>query len=168
MRSRLASKREGPIWLGLSDTVRSTRPYRGLDGVWSMVARTAFTQLRYSWALLVGTVLALFALHLLPVLGVLAAPLHRDAAILGWSAAAWALQAISFAPTLALYGRHPLWGFALPLAGALYTAMTVDSALQHRRGEGARWKSRRGAGGSGTNASDEASPPRGGETEPTR
>jgi hypothetical protein len=30
----------------------------------------------------------------------------------------------------------------LPLAAALYAAMTVDSAIQHRRGVGGRWKGR--------------------------
>ncbi len=153
-------KREAPIWLGLTDSVESTRPYGGLDGVWAMVSRTAFTQLRHSWFLLVATVVALLAIYLLPVLGVLAAPLHRDATVLGLSAAAWGLQALSFAPTLALYGRHPLLGFALPLAGALYTAMTIDSALQHRRGTGAMWKSRSGGGA----ATGPASGARGGET----
>lgn len=144
----LASRvqREGPIWLGLSDSVRSTRPYGGLGGVWSMVARTAFTQLRRSWALLAATVVAMVWIYLLPVLLVLSVPLHRDPVTFSWAAAAWGLQALSFAPTLALYGRHPLWGFALPAAGLLYTGMTIDSALQHRRGRGAMWKERSDAG----------------------
>ncbi|HXX48255.1 MAG TPA: hypothetical protein VEN47_08510, partial [Myxococcota bacterium] len=66
------------------------------------------------------------------------------AAALG--AAAWSLAAASFAPTLALYGRSPAWGFALPLAGALYTGMTVDSARRHASRRGAVWKGRAGAG----------------------
>ena len=60
--------------------------------------------------------------------------------------AAWILMAASFVPVLALYGRAPAWGFALPVAGALYAAMTFDSALRHRRAEGASWKGRAGAG----------------------
>lgn len=139
-------KREAPIWLGLSETARSIRPYGGLSGVWEMVARSAFTQLRHSWALLLLTVIAMFWLYLVPPLLVLSAPWHRDTAALALGIGAWALQALSFAPTLALYGRHPIWGFSLPLAGALYTAMTVDSALRHRRGQGAVWKNRAQAG----------------------
>jgi hypothetical protein len=30
----------------------------------------------------------------------------------------------------------------LPLTAAFYTAMTIDSALQYRRGNGGRWKGR--------------------------
>jgi hypothetical protein len=56
------------------------------------------------------------------------------------------LQARSFAPTLALYDRSAWWGLALPVAGALYAAMTVDSARRHFRREGALWKGRPGAG----------------------
>ena len=141
-----ALKRGGRVWLGLSATERSIRPYRGLGEVWKMVARSAFTQLRHSWLLLAGTVAGLTLLYLLPPLLVLAWPLHRDAAAAAVATAAWALMAASFAPTLALYERAPGWGFALPLAGALYTAMTVDSARRHARREGATWKGRAGAG----------------------
>lgn len=139
-------KREGSIWLGLSDTVRSVRPYQGLAGVWEMVARTAFTQLRNSWVLLGLTVLAMLWLYVAPVLLVLAAPWHQDTATLALAAATWGLQSLSFAPTLALYDRHPGWGFTLPLAGLLYTGMTIDSGLRHRRGRGAVWKDRAAAG----------------------
>ncbi len=111
-----------------------------------MVARTAFTQLRHSWVLLGLTVIAMLWLYLAPPLLLLATPWHRDGVAAALAAAAWVLQSLSFAPTLALYGRHPLWGFSLPLAGALYTAMTVDSAFRHRRGKGALWKERTEAG----------------------
>ena len=111
-----------------------------------MVARTAFTQLRHSWLLLALTVVAMLWLYLAPPLLLLSAPWHQDGGAAVMAAAAWVLQALSFTPTLALYGRHPLWGFSLPLAGVFFTAMTVDSALRHRRGEGATWKERAGAG----------------------
>ncbi|MEM7654437.1 MAG: glycosyltransferase, partial [Pseudomonadota bacterium] len=41
-------KQQGPIWLGLTSSARSLRPYDGLGDVWKMVARTAYTQLNYS------------------------------------------------------------------------------------------------------------------------
>jgi hypothetical protein len=56
------------------------------------------------------------------------------------------LRAVTFMPTLALYGRAPAWGRALPVAGALYAAMTIDSARRHRSARGATWKGRSGAG----------------------
>jgi hopene-associated glycosyltransferase HpnB len=141
-----AMKRQGRIWLGLTGSERSIRPYDGLRGVWSMVARSAFTQLRHSWLLLCGTLLGLALLYVVPPLLVATAPLHRDTLAGALGGAAWIAMAISFVPTLALYRRSPGWGFALPLAGVLYAAMTLDSALRHRASRGATWKGRTGAG----------------------
>ena len=135
-------KRHGPIWLGLSDSERSVRPYPGLTDIWSMVARTAFTQLRFSTLLLVGTVVALTWVYLVPPLLALGWPLHGDAAAALAGATAWLLMAQTFRPTLRLYRRSPFLSLALPLAGLLYLGMTLDSALRHWRGQGARWKGR--------------------------
>jgi hypothetical protein len=40
---------------------------------------------------------------------------------------------------------------ALPLAAALYTAMTIDSALQYRRRRGGLWNGSRHAAARGDN-----------------
>ena len=138
-----ALKPQGAIWLGLSGgEERSVRGYGGVSGVWGMVARSAFTQLRYSGWLLAGTLLGLGVLYAAPPwLLVAGSPV---AAILG--ATAWLLMAASFVPTLVLYGRSPLWGFALPLAGIFYACMTLDSARRHVFAQGAEWKGRPGAG----------------------
>jgi hypothetical protein len=111
-----------------------------------MVARSAFTQLQHSWLLLAGTLLGLALLYLAPPLLALGVLGGVSGAAASLAAAAWVLMAASFVPILALYGRPALWGFALPLAGALYAAMTFDSALRHGRAEGASWKGRAGAG----------------------
>lgn len=143
----LAVKRSGGrLWLGHSATERSIRPYAGLGDVWRMVARSAYTQLRHSPLLLAGTLVGLAVLYLVPPLAALALPLHGDAAAAALAAGAWLLAAASFAPTLALYGRSLAWAPALPLAGALYAAMTFDSARRHWRSQGASWKGRAGAG----------------------
>jgi hopene-associated glycosyltransferase HpnB len=141
-----AVKRSGPIWLGLSAAERSVRPYAGIGDVWHMVARSAYTQLHHSPALLVGTVVGLALLYLLPPLAAFAWPWHGDAPAAALGAAAWAVQAVTFVPTLALYGRSPAWALALPVAGVLYAAMTIDSARRHRSARGATWKGRSGAG----------------------
>ncbi len=143
-----AVKRGGPIWLGLAEREASVRPYQRLGDVWNMVARSAYTQLRHSALLLAGTVAGLALLYGVPVLAVLGWPLHRDSVSAALGAGAWALQAASFLPTLALYRRSPWLSLALPAAGALYAAMTVDSGLRHWRARGATWKGRAGAGGS--------------------
>src|SRR5262249_56772620 len=53
-------------WLGFSTAVRSARPYPRFALLWGMVARSAYTQLRYSPALLVAVVAGLAWLHLVP------------------------------------------------------------------------------------------------------
>jgi len=117
-----------------------------------MVARSAYTQLGHSPALLAGTVVGLALLYLVPALAALLWPWHGDAAAGALGAAAWALSAATFVPTLALYGRPLAWALALPVAGALYMAMTVDSARHHRSARGATWKGRSGAGAHGGGA----------------
>ena len=73
-----AVKRGGPIWLGLSTSERSIRPYAGVTDVWNMVARSAFTQLRQSPWIVAGTIVGLALLYLVPPLTVLSWPLHRN------------------------------------------------------------------------------------------
>jgi hypothetical protein len=47
--------------------------------------------------------------------------------------AAWLLQAALFLPTVRYFRLSPVWALTLPLAGLLYGAMTVDSALRRDR-----------------------------------
>lgn len=142
--------RRRPIWLGLADAeVVSLRDNRRLDAVWTMVARTAFAQLRHSALLLAGTLAGLALVYLAGPLTALTAPLHQvwPAAVLGF--VAWGLSALAYRPTLALY-RRPAWqALMLPLAATLYAAMTLDSARRHWLGRGGAWKGRTYPAGSG-------------------
>jgi hopene-associated glycosyltransferase HpnB len=131
-------KAYGPIWIGLTDGVRSIRGYPAVEDIRRMVARTAYAQLRYSPLLLAGTVLGLAVTYLAPVLfAVFGGGLAR---ILG--IAAWLLMALAFQPILRFYRASPLWGLALPAIAAVYMAFTLDSAYQHARGRGGMWKGR--------------------------
>jgi hypothetical protein len=47
-------KRQGPIWLGLTERVESLRPYDGVGAIRKMVARTAYAQLGYQVVALGG------------------------------------------------------------------------------------------------------------------
>ena len=140
----------GRIWLGLSREVASLRDYGGLGGIWNTVARTAFTQLRYSPVLLLLTVLGMSLLYLTPLLGAAAGLavglLDRESTLALWLLAAgtlgWILTTASFTPALTRYGVTPSMGFLLPVAGALYTLMTIDSAIRFWRGRGGSWKGR--------------------------
>jgi len=131
-------KRQGPIWLGLSQQAHSLRRYPALGDVRRMVARSAYAQLRYSPVRLAGTLIGMITTYLLPPLFTLFA---RGVAQLD-GAIAWMFMVLCFAPTLRLYGRSAWSALALPAVAALYSAFTVDSALQHWRGRGGYWKDR--------------------------
>jgi hopene-associated glycosyltransferase HpnB len=136
-------KKEGPVWLGLTNRATSLRPYEHIGDIRRMVSRSAYAQLGYSPLKLIGTLLAL-------ALVFFAAP---AAAMFGWGISqgaawgAWLLMAISFQPMLRFYRLSPLWGMALPIIAGFYAAFTLDSAIQHWRGRGGMWKGRAQAGG---------------------
>jgi len=131
-------KRLGPISLDLSEGVRSLRTSPGFGPLRRMVTRSAYAQLGYSPALLVGTVAAMAIVFLVPPL--LAVTGSGIAAILG--AAACAMMVVAFQPILRFYGVSPLWGFALPAIALVYTAWTVESGIQYALGRGGMWKGR--------------------------
>jgi hopene-associated glycosyltransferase HpnB len=131
-------KTHGPIWLGLTERVTSIRANVSLAAIRAMVVRSAYAQLRFSPWLLAGTAAAMTLTYLAPpALSLLA---HGVPQWLG--ALAWVLMALSFQPTLRLYGRAPWWGLALPAIATVYVWFTLDSAYQYLRGRGGAWKGR--------------------------
>ena len=133
-----AMKQQGPIWLGLTDRAESQRPYQSLGEIGRMISRSAYAQLDYSPLVLAGSLAGLVLTYLAPpLIAVLAPGVLRLAGL-----AAWILMAISFQPMLKFYRRSPLWGFALPVIGALYTVFTVKSAVDVWMGRGGFWKGR--------------------------
>ncbi|TWT00726.1 glycosyltransferase [Reyranella sp. CPCC 100927] len=131
-------KRQGPVWLGLTNRSVSIRPYAGAPEIRRMVARSAYAQLGYSPLLLLGTLLGLALVFLAPAAWAVLGPSGSWVA----GAVAWALMAISFVPMAQFYDRSPLWGLALPAIALLYALFTLDSAIQHWRGRGGMWKGR--------------------------
>lgn len=128
----------GKAWLGLSRDVIAIRPYGSLENIWNMVARTAYTQLRYSVALLAICTLLLILSFVVPVAGgIFGAPSTKIVCYV----ALLAMMA-SYTPVLRYYGRRPLWAVTLPVAATLYLAMTWTSAIRYMRGERSRWKNR--------------------------
>ncbi|HKB22918.1 MAG TPA: glycosyltransferase [Methyloceanibacter sp.] len=131
-------KTQGPLWLGLSNRVWSLRAYPRFGDIRSMVARSAYAQLRYSPFLLIASILAMIFAYLAPpffaVFG------NFPANLLAF--AVWALMALAYLPILQFYRISPLWAVALPVIAAAYAAFTLDSAYQHWRGRGGLWKGR--------------------------
>lgn len=131
-------KRAGArCWLGLTTDVRSRRPYPSLAGLWDMVARSAYTQLRYSPLLLAGTLVGMLLIYIVPPVFALGFGARA------WPAcAAWALMCIAYAPMLRYYRRSLLWAPALPVVALFYVSATIGSAVRYWRGKGGQWKAR--------------------------
>ena len=126
-------------WTGLTHSVLSQRHYDDLHSIWSMVARTAFTQLRYSTLLLLLCTFLMLSAFVLPLAGLFTG--HAACTIL--SCLTLLLMAGSYFPTLKYYGVNIFWAATLPVTGLLYLLMTWWSAFNHWRGIGAAWKGRR-------------------------
>jgi hopene-associated glycosyltransferase HpnB len=133
-----ALKTQGPVWLGLTDSAHSLRPYPDFEDVRRMVARSAYDQLNYSPLLLVGTILGMLLTYLLPPLFAV----FGDGLAQAIGAITFVLMTIAFLPIVRFYRLSPIWAAALPAIATLYMAFTVDSALQHWRGKGGLWKGR--------------------------
>lgn len=141
--ARKVKQAGGRTWIGLTHSAISHRTYPGLAPVWEMVARTAFTQLRQSTALLLLCTVLMLAAFVFPVAALAwpGAPRVTGLAALG-------LMTLSYTPTLRYYALPSAWSLALPVAGVLYLLMTWSSAGRCWFGNGARWKERHYPGAS--------------------
>jgi hopene-associated glycosyltransferase HpnB len=147
---RLLKRAGGRCWIGLTTDVISLRPYDRLADIWDMVARSAYTQLRYSLALTAAAVAGLAWLYLLPpvaaITGIIMLAAGPATATACWLAAAgltgWLLMSVTYLPMLRLYRLSPARAATLPVIAAMYAAMTADSARRHIAGRGGEWKGR--------------------------
>jgi len=144
-------KRDGNrCWLGLTTRITSVRPYPRLADLWHMIARSAYTQLRYSPALLAGTVAGLLLLYAVPPAGAItglataaAGGAGSGTAIAGLAGlGGWALMTVTYIPMLRLYRLSVLRAPMLPLIAVLYAMMTADSARRHYSGRAVSWRGR--------------------------
>ena len=134
-----AVKRSGrAIWMGLTRRSVSLRSYQTFGEIRDLIARTAFTQLRYSAPRLLGTLVAMLATYVLPVV------FSFGSRALVWriSLAAWVLMTLTYLPTVRFYGLSPLWTPALPVAAIFYSYATWLSAWRYWLGRGGQWKGR--------------------------
>lgn len=125
------------IWVGVTHSAVMMRRTT-LASFWRMVARTAFTQLRYSVLLLIACSLIMVLMFVVPVVGiVVGGPEVRIAGLLGLL-----FMITSYAPTARYYRQSLLVPLALPLAGVAFLLMTYTSALWYARGVRSQWKGR--------------------------
>lgn len=115
--------------------VRSLRDYPRLGDVWRMVRRSAFEELRFSWPRLAACMAALALVFVVPPLAVLSGGLSALA-----GGAAWLLGAACYLPAVRHFRQPAPLALTLPIAGILYGAMTLDSALRHALGKAEGWR----------------------------
>jgi len=136
--ARAVKENGGKIWMGVTRACSSLREYRTFAEIRDLIARTAFTQLRYSSLLLAVTLIGLFVTYWLP--WILFFVGEDPAWLLGSTAAS--LMTVTFLFTVKFYNRSALWALTLPLAAGFYSYATFLSAVRYWRGRGARWKGR--------------------------
>ena len=136
--ARAVKSRGGGIWMGLTRTSVSLRSYGSFAEIRDMIARTAFTQLRYSLLLLIAALAGLFATFLLAWVLFFAYP--GEAWILVDTAIA--LMAASFLVTVRFYNLSAAWVLTLPVAAIFYGYATCVSAARYWLGRSGQWKGR--------------------------
>jgi hopene-associated glycosyltransferase HpnB len=128
----------GKTWIGLTHSARSQRPYPSLSSFWNMVARTAFTQLRYSLLLLLLTTLLMVFVFWCPVLGLA----HRSMTVRTVSWVGLVSMWAAYLPVVRFYRQTPFLVITLPVVASLYLLMTWSSAIRYWRGQRSMWKGR--------------------------
>ncbi len=136
--ARSVKRSGGTLWMGLTRKSVSLRTYKTFAEIRDLIARTAFTQLRYSALLLLGTLLGMFLTYIVPP--VLA--FHAQPLVWRLSLAAWASMTISYLPSVRYYRLSPFWAPFLPVAAAFYCYATWLSAVRYWLGRGGQWKGR--------------------------
>ncbi|RAU20398.1 glycosyl transferase family 2 [Paramagnetospirillum kuznetsovii] len=133
-----AAKAEGcRLTLDLAEESVSLRGYNGPSGLWKMISRSAYTQLRHSPWLLLGTILAMLVIFVAPP--ILA---FRQGGGASTGALAWAAMTLSYYPIIRYYRLLPVWAPLLPVVTLFYLGATFHSAVKYWRGEGGEWKGR--------------------------
>jgi hopene-associated glycosyltransferase HpnB len=140
--ARAVKYADGKIWMGVTRKSVSLRAYETFGEIRDMIARTAFTQLRYSPLLLAGTLAGLFLTYLAPV-GLL---FVQDATTRILGGVAWLLMVVSFLPVVKFYRLSGLRAVALPVVAMFYGWATWVSAWRYWLGRGGQWKGRVQAG----------------------
>jgi hopene-associated glycosyltransferase HpnB len=136
--ARAVKESGGRVWMGLTRESASLRAYGTFGEIRDLIARTAFTQLRYSTLFLAGTLAGMFLTYLAPVMLLF---VHDSTArLLGLLA--WLLMTLSFLPTVRFYRLSPAWAPLLPLTALFYSYATWLSAVRYWTGKGGLWKGR--------------------------
>ena len=151
--ARAVKNSGGRIWMGVTRASISLRDYASFTEIRDMIARTAFTQLRYSALLLLLTMVGLGLTYLAPVaLFFVGSTPARALGILSY-----VMMASSFLPAVRYYRLSPAWVLLLPATAFFYAWATLLSAVRYWLGKGGQWKGRAQAPSSSSSSSSASS-----------
>ena len=136
--ARAVKRAGGRIWLGLARETCSLRRYESASEIGAMISRTAFSQLRHSYGLLVLTLLGLCVTYLLPA----ALLFTKDPVRVGLGLLGLLLMSLCYLPMVRFYRLTFPWCLCLPATALFYLGAVVHSAVQYARGRGGKWKGR--------------------------
>jgi len=131
-------KNGGKIWMGLTRASVSLRSYGTFAEIRDLIARTAFSQLHYSFVFLFFALAGLFATFLSPWILFFAYP--GEAWVLVDTAIA--LMTATFLQTVRFFNLSAAWALTLPVAAIFYGYATCVSAARCWLGRGGQWKGR--------------------------
>jgi len=141
--------------LSLSHSVvKSVRAYETVRAIWSMVRRTAFTELNYSWLRLAGTLFGMGIIFVVPPLWFISGTVtclgiwisgagvscQPALVLIAEGTFAWALMTRIYLPAVRFFGLPLAWAWTLPFAAVLYEAMTLDSAFRYATKKQIDWR----------------------------
>lgn len=136
--ARAVKRTGGKLWLGVTETAHSIRPYRSFGEIGRMISRTAFNQLGHSSIMLLAAVFGLLLVYVSPFAVLLSS--SPVAAGLGWFALA--LMMAAYFSMVRFHRLNFLWTLTLPLAAIFYIGATIHSAVSYWLGRGGVWKGR--------------------------
>ncbi len=136
--ARAVKRSGGHLWMGLTRASVSLRSYGSLAEIRELIARTAFTQLRYSFFLLIATLAGLFVTYLLPWISFFAG----DDPAWFLAGTAISLMTVTYGVTVRFYNLSFFWALTLPVAAVFYGYATCVSAVRFWFGRGGQWKGR--------------------------
>lgn len=130
------------IWLGLTQDTFSLRTYDSLTSIWTMVTRTAFTQLNYSPWLLIGTIIAMIITYFIPPIALMWGMVTTNIGMIILGMIILFFMILTYYPTIEFYQLSFFYSVLLPFIALLYSLMTIDSAIKYWQGKGGQWKGR--------------------------
>ena len=141
-------KKNGAIWLGLTNQIKSGRSYKNLKSIWNMVSRTAFEQLNHSLILLFICILGLTIVYLFPLVVMVIILLFfqldlQQLHLVVVNFTSFFLMIRIILPTLNFYGVNKHFALAIPITAILYICMTITSAINYTLFFGNTWKGRK-------------------------